>query len=69
MSIESTDRHELREEVEETLLGATEDGLYLGIGQVRRDGDLLLIDRYSDDGKVTATYELDIVIGRRVDAD
>lgn len=68
MSIESTDAALIHDEVKSALLGATEQGLFLMFTQAREleDGRLVM-DVYDEAGKVQATYELDIFVGRRID--
>lgn len=68
MSLESQDRAVVSQEITDALLGSTETGLFLAMAQVRQlDDGTLVADLYADDGKVVATYALDIVVGARID--
>lgn len=68
MSVESQDRAVISGEVTDALLGATENGIFLAMAQVRQlDDGTLVADLYSDDGKVEATYGLEVIVGRRTD--
>lgn len=69
MSAESQDRAVIGAEIKDALLGATENGLFLAIAQVREaEGGELVADIYSETGQVKSTYELEVVVGRRIEA-
>ena len=69
MSFETKDRDLIDTEVTDALIGATDDGLYLGFVQVRHDDEHRLVaDVYDDEGNVTATYLLNVVVGERLDS-
>ena len=68
MSVESQDRALVGQEVKDALLGATETGVFLAMAQVRElDDGALVADVYSEDGKVIATYALEVVVGARIE--
>ncbi|GLU88919.1 hypothetical protein [Agromyces sp. NBRC 114283] len=56
-----------RDELEEALITASEDGYLSGSVAFRRAANgALLGDLYSDDGGVEATYEVEVFVGRKV---
>lgn len=59
----------IRGEVTSVLLDATEQGFYLMFTQVRMLADgRLVAEVYDEDGRIRGTYELDIIVGARIDS-
>ncbi|SDH43268.1 hypothetical protein [Microbacterium sp. 77mftsu3.1] len=57
----------IQDEIANALIGATDDGAYLGYAQVREaENGQLVADVYTDEGDIIATYPLAIVVGDRI---